>query len=565
MTGLSRIIDTPAGAPRHRPIEFGVPDTRADQVMVPMRDGVRLATDIFLPRSATPVPTILVRLPYDKSSAFAAMSEVASRMTDRGYAFVVQDVRGKVRSEGETLAFVHEVPDGHDTLDWIASQTWSNGHVGMFGDSYYGFTQWAALASEHPALRAMVPRNTTSEIGTDWMYLDGVFNVSTMVEWAIHTWVANPLMEHDIDWEIRPLQSVAPTTVGGQRIPSLDAWAEHGPDDPYWTAAVYAGKRPEAGRIPALHVGGFYDVFSRGQLRDFQRSLKGSAPNDQFLVMDASDHFDDVLTRSGTTPDYDATLETLKAFLDTQYLAGPLEFFDRYLMGRDAAIPRVRWKLGAAGWREATAWPPPGAVELLLYPADAVHAGAGPQGGGLAGAPDAVGGVVSWVHDPADPVPSLVEDAWRPLLRLPDERPVQMRDDVVCFTTDPQPAPLDLAGPVRFVASFSASRDTTHLVARLLDVTPSGESRLIIEGACLVRGALDGTTAVVDLGDTGYSVEPGHRLRLAVSSSCYPRWAVHPGTDESPFSAERLLPTTVRLHLNRDQTRLSLTVLPNGA
>lgn len=560
---MALLTTTEPAAPRYRPIEFGTPDESADHVMLPMRDGVRLATDVFLPTTRRPAPTVLVRLPYDKSGPFSFMSEVATRLTDRGYAFVVQDVRGKVRSEGENLAFVHEVPDGYDTLDWISAQPWSNGRVGMFGDSYYGFTQWAALASGHPSLQAMVPRMTTTEIGTDWMYLDGVFNVSTMVEWAIHTWVANPLMEHHIDWSVRPLQGLVPATVSGLRSRSLDQWSVTAPDDPYWTRAVYAGRRPLPGRIPTLHCGGFYDVFSRGQLRDFHRSRHGAAANDQFLMMDASDHFDDVLTPSGTTPDYAVTPAMLDKFLDTRYLPAPMEFLDRYLMDREARIPRVRWALGTAGWRESESWPPPGATELTLYPADAVHAGTGPQGGALATSPDSVGGVVSWVHDPADPVPSLVDDPWRPLLRLPDERPVQVRHDVVTFTGDPQGSPLDLAGPVRFTASFSASHDTTHLVARLLDVTPAGESRLIVEGAHLVCGAVDGTTVVVDLGDTGYRVQPGHRLRLAVSSSCYPRWAVHPGTDESPFTADRFVPTTARLHLAGDSTRLTLTAVPD--
>lgn len=530
--------------------------------MVRMRDGVRLATDVFLPTGAGPFATVLVRLPYDKSGPFSFMSEVATRVIDRGFAFVVQDVRGKIRSEGETFAFVHEVEDGYDTLDWIAAQRWSDGAIGMFGDSYYGFTQWAAMASGHPALRAIVPRMTTTEVGTDWMYLDGVFNVSTMVEWAIHTWVDKPLNEHRIDWGVRPLADVARTTLGGSTSPSLEAWAQMPSDHPFWTREVYAGHKLTAGRIPTLHVGGFYDVFSRGQLRDFARARRGARPHDQFLVMDASDHFDDVLTSTGTTVDYALTPATLDGHLDQHYLPDALEFLDHYLRGRDTRLPNVRWSLGTAGWQESETWPPARAVELLLYPADAVHAGVGPQGGALATSPDTMDGTVSWVHDPADPVPSMIDDPWRPLLRLPDERPVQVRDDVVTFTADPYQTALDLAGPVRLTASISASSDTTHLIARLLDVSPTGESRLIVEGACLVREARAGAVVIVDLGDTGYRVDVGHRLRLAVSSSYYPRWAVHPGTDENPFTAERFVPTTARLHLSGDRTRLSLTVLP---
>ena len=137
-------------------------DPSADQSLVPMRDGVRLATDVYLPDGHGRVPVVLVRLPYDKCGRYTFMPALAPHFTERGYAFVVQDVRGKFRSEGETLAFTHEVEDGYDTIDWLTRQPWCDGSVGMWGDSYYGYTQWAAVASEHPALKAIVPRVTSA-------------------------------------------------------------------------------------------------------------------------------------------------------------------------------------------------------------------------------------------------------------------------------------------------------------------------------------------------------------------------------------------------------------------
>ena len=147
-----------------RTTEEPVPDT-ATQYLVRMRDGIRLATDVYLPDDPAPVEAVLVRLPYDKNSRYVFFRWVAEIFTQRGYAMVVQDVRGKFRSEGETLGFVREANDGYDTIDWIIAQPWSNGIVGMFGDSYYGFTQWAAVSSGHRALRAIVPRVTT---GVNW-------------------------------------------------------------------------------------------------------------------------------------------------------------------------------------------------------------------------------------------------------------------------------------------------------------------------------------------------------------------------------------------------------------
>jgi putative CocE/NonD family hydrolase len=127
-------------------------DPQAEQHLVGMRDGVRLATDVYLPEGRGPFDAVLVRLPYDKNGRYCFMPFIARHVVARGYAFVPQDVRGKFRSEGDTLAFVNEVPDAYDTIDWITRQSWSSGAVGMWGDSYYGFTQWAAVAARHPAL-----------------------------------------------------------------------------------------------------------------------------------------------------------------------------------------------------------------------------------------------------------------------------------------------------------------------------------------------------------------------------------------------------------------------------
>ena len=149
----------------------GPVDPCAEQYMVPMRDGVSLAIDVYLPDDAGPGPAVLVRLPYDKNGRYCWMPQIARHFTDRGYVFLVQDVRGKFRSGGEVNPFVHEIDDGYDTLDWIVGQPWSSGAVGMWGDSYYGFVQWTAVASGHPALRAIVPRVTVADL-FDW--LDGV-------------------------------------------------------------------------------------------------------------------------------------------------------------------------------------------------------------------------------------------------------------------------------------------------------------------------------------------------------------------------------------------------------
>lgn len=546
------------------PHAFGSVDPRAHQFHVAMRDGVRLATDVYVPPGEGPFPTVLIRLPYDKSGEFSFMAQIAERLTPMGLAVVVQDVRGKVRSEGETLAFVNEVSDGFDTLNWVTDQPWSNGDVGTFGDSYYGFTQWAIAASGHPALKAMVPRMTSTEIGTDWMYLDGVFNLGTMAEWALHTWIDNSLNDIEIDWSGRPFADFIKLNSGGLPSASWDAWMQCGPDDRYWSDEIFSGGKIPFGSVPTLHVGGWFDVFSRGQLRDFFRSLDGPHGAHQYLVMGATDHFDDSLTAEGRTRDYLKDRDHLVAFLDG-YLSPAAEFLAQVLLGQSARIPRVRWELANGGWHESESWPPPGVVTYELHCANGAAALKGPQGGTLREQPDQQEIAVTWVHDPQDPVPHLIEDPWRPLLRLPDERPVHARPDVLTFTGEERHEPLDLAGPVTFTGVLGADAQSAHLIARLCDVYPDGRTHMIVEGAVLIENPSTPSDVRVDLGDTGYRLRPGHRLRLQLSASAFPRWAIHPGTDENPLTAVATQPITYLLFMgDTRQNVLTLTVLPDG-
>ncbi len=544
-----------------RPVPFGEIDEHAEQVMVPMRDGVRLASDVYLPPDPSGLATVLVRLPYDKSGSFAFMPIVAQRFVERGYAAVIQDVRGKVRSEGETMAFVNEVADGWDTLEWIASQPWSNAAVGTFGDSYYGFTQWAAAVSGHPALRAMVPRNTTAKVGEDWMYRQGVFCLSTMGGWAAQTWVERELFEAEIDWAVRPLADLVPANINGLRSASLDRWIREQPGSPFWRQGIFGRERPlDDVQIPTLHVGGWYDVFQRGQIDDFHDRSRRSPL--QYLRVDAADHFDDELVQDGEPiADFYESEEVLLSFLP-HYLDPAFAFLDRHLREMDGPpIPTVSWMLANEGWREAETWPPPGTVKAAWFLADAEHANDGPDGGALAGDADRVAGAVRWTHDPANLVPWSM-DPWRPLLGLVDEREVEVRDDVTTFTSDPVVEPLDLAGPAIAYLAIGAASPSTQVVAKLVDVYPTGRARLILDGAALVRDPDPSSTVEVDLGHTGYRLPAGHRLRLEVASSAFPRYLPHPGTDEDPWYATDPVASEQRLRLGgAAPSRLELTIL----
>ena len=254
-------------------------DPRASEHMVPMRDGVRLATDVYLPDGAGPFPAVLVRLPYDKNGRYCWMPFLATHFIARGYAFVPQDVRGKFRSEGDPLAFVNEVPDGYDTIEWITQQPWSNGDVGMWGDSYYGFTQWAAVAAGHPALKAIVPRVTFADIDG---WLDGVTPL-----YGGH-YLGQYWSDHDThhwtpDWSHRPLAEVFDQAFEqiGSRSASFDYVLERSRGAE--RIPLFPGAHPfDVLRIPTLHGVGWFDNITPPHMLDYEalvaESRDGAVP-----------------------------------------------------------------------------------------------------------------------------------------------------------------------------------------------------------------------------------------------------------------------------------------------
>ncbi len=519
-------------------------DPRAEETMVAARDGVRLATDVYLPEDPGRHPAVLVRLPYDKCGRYTFMQFIAPYFTDRGYVFVVQDVAGKFRSEGETVPYVREIADGYDTIEWIIAQPWSDGVVGMWGDSYYGFTQWAAVASGHPALRAIVPRVTsanlmTVRLGERW---DEGIAALYSADYFAHYWLDNDIYEFEVDWSHRPLAEVfddAFLTIG-RRAKAIDQLIADSKGRPAFD--MFAAGHPfDTVRIPVFHAGGWFDNIAPDQMRDYTMLMgrKGTAGL-QYLMMNSTDHENYQLEDVPVTPenDHDSNEEALTRMLP-RYVGPGIDFFDVHLRGKTGpAIPRVRWHLGHVGWQTAQAWPPPGAREIRFHLADPSRATMDAEGGALSASAEAVPGDVRWTHDPANLVPSTVEDPFAFLHEYPDEREVESREDVLTFTSDRLDEPLDLAGPVSLTLGLGSSAPSTGVFAKLVDVFPDGSARMLVRGQALLKQSVGDRPAHVDLGHTGYRMLPGHRLRVHVASSDFPIYLWNPGTSENPWTAK---------------------------
>ncbi len=532
---------------------LGPLDPGAVHHMVTMPDGTRLATDVYLPHSRDEsFGTILIRVPYDKTGRYIFIPQVAHAFTARGYAVVAQDVRGKYRSEGVAQPFINEAEDGFATVDWIITQPWSNGAVGTWGDSYYGFTQWALASRKHPAHRAMVLRMT----GPDFFTMRPGHGMPTMtlLGWLAEAWTTDRLMAHATNPRaMPPIEMVNPELGNGRRL--LEQFLRVADDPREYSRRVYPSGDPAAQlTIPALHISGWFDILAPWHLAAWARATRSPATAHQFLRMGTQDH-EDIPWRAPGTPagpdvstDDDALLHHVE-----RLVREPADFFDHYLRHGVTAPwreARVRYAtIGTDIETETRSWPPPHTGRVVLHPTRT----------GTLSTADPSSAVVSWRHDPADPVPFLIADEWGPnRIGLPDESRLLLRPDVISFTEPTALEARTILGPVTLNGSVNAVTTTTHFVARLYDKAPDGTCRLIVSNAVEVDLRSGWTDFELHLGDTAYHLPVGHRLVLALSSSLAGRYPVHPGTDEDPWTARHSAPCIQQFRLGN--SRLSVTL-----
>ena len=527
------------------------------------RDGVALATDVYRPEGPGPFPVVLSRMPYDKASPLMAIEVIASVYVARGYVFVAQDVRGRFRSGGRTYPFVTEIDDTYDTIDWIVAQPWSDGRVGMTGDSYHGYTQWAGLVSRHPALRAIAPRVTGLELGAvDRMARTDRYLVPLyMANYFAHYWVDGNENHYDTDWSVRPLAAAfdEPFRLIGARSAVIDDALNGTPaDDPFADVDVFAGNP-----IPVLHRVGWQDNLLDMSMRDYVAQRSVPAWRDHaYLDADSCDHYSYRLEDGPATPDTDHGVDAdAFARMLPRYLGRTIDFFDAFLAGTadPETFPRVSWRQGFAEERSAESWPPAGSrtVELRLSHPEQVLTSAS---GGVLAEGVADDGEVHWVHDPEAPVPSTVVNPFVFAYEYPQEQAVQARGDVATFTAEPADHDIDLTGPVAVVLEMSSDAPSVDAHVKLTDVHPDGRAHMILRGQDRIHGA---AIATIDLGHTGYRLRAGHRLRLQIACSDFPLYAPNPATGEPDWTATSTRTAQVRLGLRGSVLRLTTSPIPD--
>jgi len=520
-------------------------------VKVPMRDGVCLSTDIYRPADSLRHPVLLLRTPYDNYDP-----QTGYWYASRGYAVVLQDVRGKYDSQGQFYPYVNEAADGRDTQLWCQAQSWSNGRIGSLGASYVGATQVLPWLEDGAALSCMVPQMAAVDIYHRGRYDGGAFALAINATWgclsATGRSVQNPL-SRAFDW--RSLLSGLP--VGslperiGTRAPWFADWLAHPTYDRYWDSFSIAGKY-ERVKAPALNIGGWYDIFLHSTTEFFsQVSARGcsqSARDGQRLVIGPWTHGSLDVTRVGEV-DFGP-----EAALDLN--AEQLLWFDHWLKDAENRVshePRVRlFVMGENRWRWFDNWPPPGGDSLCLYLHSAGDAVSLLGNGRLdRSAPDGPERPDRYRYDPSDPAPTLGGTSSGLPELAPggpyDQRPLERRADVLVYTSAPLENPLTVIGPLRLVLWVSSSVSNTDFMARLVDVHPDGRAINVSEG--MLRAPLrhgferweeltpgQATELTVVLSPTANRFAAGHRLRLDITSSDFPRYDRNlntPGADIS--------------------------------
>ncbi|MFW6107340.1 MAG: CocE/NonD family hydrolase [bacterium] len=539
-------------------------------LMVAMRDGVRLATDVARPKGGGPRPTVLVRTPYRKRLAMAAP------FVQAGYAFVVQDVRGRYGSEGVFYPFVHERDDGEDTIAWVAGQPWCDGNVGMVGGSYLGFTQLAAATGGPPALRCILPVVPPSDFDHGTLFFGGALRQELAQGWLLgQSWVSQrvrrgqvPAEElrrwqphrrfHKWCWHL-PLAEPGPIAVGGPGYARCWRDMVAGWERPDAWRAMSPAAHPEAIRVPTLVVAGFYDIFAQENI-DLLLALRARGGSEasrthSHLLIGPWVHGVGRAAGDVDFPAARAALAEARRKWLPRWLAGERSDVDRW--------PPIRaFVMGQDRWLEADAWPPSGTKPVRFYLADS----------GLSRRAPAAGIEPStFVYDPAQPVPTLGGGNLLLPKGVHDHRRNAGRPDVLTFLGEPLEADLVVVGPLRACLHVSSSAPDTDFTAMLLDVRPDGYMANVQDGIARLRYR-EGRDAprllqpgeivkvAIHLWSTAYAFKKGHRVGLLVSSSNFPRFDRHLNVAREPWRWAEPRKATNRVH--HDASHRSYLELP---
>ncbi len=524
-----------------RRLELSPPITR-DLVLqrdlrVPMPDGVVLLAHRWAPRSGGDgLPVALIRTPYGRGGPFGML--MARPLAERGYQVLIQSVRGGFGSGGSLDPMRQERADGLATLDWVVKQPWSGDAIVLFGLSYLGYVQWSVADRLPPQVKAMVAQVTESALTLEFLRADGM-SLETPFGWGVLVGTQErrlAMLRQPVQtkktaralWTL-PLNRADVAAIGEPSQYIQDILA-HDAESPHWQGVDHRDRVAEVS-VPVSSIGGWYDIFLPGQLRDFRILQDAGRP-----------------ARLTVGPWTHIAINNV-AFNEA------LEFGLAHARGEQPAPrPPVRlYVMGQDAWRDFDSWPPQGYAPQRFYLQ---------PGGGLAGDAPAESEPDRYRYDPADPTPAvggvrMVKDSGRV-----DNTALEARPDVLTYTTPALGEDVEIIGEVGAEIWFRSSLPHADVFVRLCDVDPDGRSWNVCDGLISLTGADQLTRAEVRLWPTAHRFKRGHRIRVQVSSGAFPRYARNPGTGQPLATATMLLAADQTVY--HDPAHPSAIVLPVG-
>jgi putative CocE/NonD family hydrolase len=530
-------------------------------VAAKMRDGVTLRADIYHPDAAGTYPVLLQRTPYNKLG-WGGDSSFFFKAASRGYVVVVQDVRGRFSSDGDWYPFLHEAEDGYDTIEWAATLPYSNGKVGMFGGSYVGATQMLAATAHPPHLAGICPVVTASNYHDGWTYQGGAFE-----QWFNESW-ASGLSQDTLN---RYVQKVTNARNGEDVLPLTDYplynlptpgavntttpaiapyfldWLAHPNFDDYWKRWNIEDHYADI-RVPSLHTAAWYDIFLGGSLRNYvglkSRAGTEEARKGQRLLVTIGGHAGNgrIIGEVNFGPEaekFDEDENTLRWY----------DFLFRSVQNDFTSPKPVKiFVMGINQWREEDDWPLARAKSTKYFMHSRGAANSSRGNGSLSTVAPTAENPDKFAYDPGKPVPTIGGPLCCDGAHLAggpfQQRTVEERDDVLIYSTPPLEQNLEVTGPVRLEFFASSSAVDTDFTAKLVDVSPDGSAYNLTEGILRAkyRDSQETPTPLtpgkvyplaIDLWATSNVFLAGHRIRLEVSSSNFPRFDRNLDTGES--------------------------------
>ena len=545
-------------------------------VPVPTRDGVKLSTDIYLPDTPGSFPALLVRTPYDNSEQ--RYVDEGRFYSSRGYAYVVQDCRGRYDSEGVFYAWFDEAKDGYDSQEWVGQQPWCDGKIGTLGASYDGFTQWISAPQRSRYLKAMVPRVMHSDTWRETHYFGGAFALTLALYWGLRNSARTRQNANVHDWDeiFWSLPLIDAARQAGRDVKYYQDWVKHPAYDDYWREIT---NRYEEMDVPILNMTGWFDVSGGGSFINFdgmvREGLTAETRRSQKLIIGPWRHDLSASSKTGQIDFGPGSPVDLRAL--------ELRWFDYWLKGIHNGImdePPIRlFVMGENVWRDEHEWPLARTKFTDYYLHSAGGAGGMAGGGSLDTETPYEEPADRYMYDPNNPVPTLGGNHDMPpeILTIGpwDQRPIEAREDVLVYTSPELAADVEVTGPVVLRLFASSSAPDTDFTARLIDVHPDGRSMNLCEGVIRARyrDSFEHPTLMepgtvyeftISLEVTSNVFKRGHRIRLDISSSNFPRIDRNPNTGhEFGMDAKLRVAEQTIYHTAKYPSRLVLPVIPH--